>query len=156
MSNGTRDPNASSETTSTLASHAKVRLLEAISNPTVQRLTQLALVLVLFSGTAMADMGDVYCGTPVERLLNITFQALAGLGLPVAMFFTGRSGLAYMRASSNPNQQNEARKDLILSMVGFGVLILAIVSPEVISKFADAAGFTFSDCVNPLKSSSGP
>jgi hypothetical protein len=57
--------------------------------------------------------------------------------------------MSYMRSSGNPNQQMEARKDLILSLVGLGVVVLAIVSPELISKFGDQIGFGFSDCVKP-------
>ncbi|WP_236039627.1 pilin [Haloarcula salinisoli] len=99
---------------------------------------------------AQTTIGDTYCGTSVEGLLDVTFGALVGLGLPATMFYVGRSGLSYMRASGNPNQQNEARKDLILSMTGFGVILLAIVSPELIDKFASAASVQFSDCVKPL------
>lgn len=153
MSSSTPDSNASHTITlRKLISHAKLRASQAAGSPTFQRAIQFSLVLVLFSGTAMAQttVGDTYCGTSVEGLLDITFGALVALGLPATMFYVGRSGLSYMRSSGNPNQQNEARKDLIMSMTGFGVIILAIVSPEIISKFATAADFTFSDCVNPL------
>ena len=153
MSSSTPDSNASSTTTlRDLASHAKLRAFQATASPTFRRAVQFSLVLLLFTGTAMAQttFGDTYCGTSVEGLLDVTFGALVGLGLPATMFYVGRSGLSYMRASGNPNQQNEARKDLILSMTGFGVILLAIVSPELISKFATQANFTFSDCVNPL------
>jgi len=153
MSNSPRDTDAShSITPRSLAAHAKLRAAHAVTNPTFRRAARFSLVLFLFSGTAMAQttLGDTYCGTSVEGLLDVTFGALVGLGLPATMFYVGRSGLSYMRASGNPNQQNEARKDLILSMTGFGVILLAIVSPELISKFASAANFTFSDCVNPL------
>ncbi|MBX0288536.1 pilin [Halomicroarcula sp. F28] len=153
MSNSTPDSNASSTTTlRKLASHAKLRASQAAANPTFRRAVQFSLTLFLFSGTAMAQttIGDTYCGTSVEGLLDVTFGALVGLGLPATMFYVGRSGLSYMRASGNPNQQNEARKDLILSMTGFGVILLAIVSPELIDKFASAASVQFSDCVKPL------
>ncbi|GCF15983.1 hypothetical protein Harman_39180 [Haloarcula mannanilytica] len=110
------------------------------------------LVVVVFSGTAMGqtDVGDIYCDTAVEDGVDVVFGALAGLGLPATMVFVGRSGLSYMRASGNPNQQNEARRDLILSLVGLGVVVLAIVAPELITKFGDNVGFGFSDCVTPF------
>lgn len=153
MSNSTPDSNASSTTTlRNLASHAKLRASQAATSPTFRRAVQFALVLFLFSGTAMAQttFGDTYCGTSVQGLIDVTFGAFVGIGLPLTMFYIGRSGLRYMRASGNPNQQNEARKDLMLSMTGFGVILLAVVSPEIISKFASTANFKFSDCVNPL------
>lgn len=99
---------------------------------------------------AQTDVGNIYCGTAVEAGIDVVFGAIAGLGLPATMVFVGRSGLSYMRASGNPNQQNEARRDLILSLVGLGVVVLAIVSPELITKFGDNVGFGFSDCVAPF------
>lgn len=152
MSNSTDRTIASFLTTlRTLAAHAKRRALQATSNPTLVRSVQIYLAIALFSGPALAQpLGDVYCGTPVESLITLVFGALIGLGLPVSMFYVGRSGLSYMRASGNPNQQNEARRDLILSMTGFGVIVLSVVAPEIASKFADEAGFAFSNCVKPL------
>jgi len=153
MSNTTAKTDVSDTTTSrSLAVHAKLRASQALANPTFRRVVQLSLILALFSGSAMAQttIGDTYCGTSVASLINVTFGALVGLGLPATMFYVGRSGLSYMRASGNPNQQNEARKDLILSMTGFGVILLAIVAPEIISKFAEQTQIRFSSCVNPL------
>ncbi len=138
-------------TTNTLHSR-EARFADAWLTPGVRQATQLLLLLTLFAGSAMGqtDVGNIYCDTAVEDGVNVVFGALAGLGLPATMVFVGRSGLSYMRASGNPNQQNEARRDLILSLVGLGVVVLAIVAPELITKFGDNVGFGFSDCVTPF------
>lgn len=151
MSTQTQASNASAAQ-STFYTHAKQRLTEAWLTPGVRQTTQLLLLLTLFAGSAMGqtDVGNIYCGTAVEDGVDVVFGALAGLGLPATMVFVGRSGLSYMRASGNPNQQNEARRDLILSLVGLGVVVLAIVAPELITKFGDNIGFGFSDCVTPF------
>ncbi|KOX93208.1 hypothetical protein AMS69_12290 [Haloarcula rubripromontorii] len=149
----TRTQNSTASTSeSTLYGHAKRRLADAWLTPGVRETTQLLLILTLFAGSAMGqtDVGNIYCDTAVEDGVNVVFGALAGLGLPATMVFVGRSGLSYMRASGNPNQQNEARRDLILSLVGLGVVVLAIVAPELITKFGDNVGFGFSDCVTPF------
>ncbi|WP_135305401.1 pilin [Haloarcula amylovorans] len=99
---------------------------------------------------AQTDVGSVYCGTAVETAISVVFGAFAALGLPAAMIFTGRSGLSYMRSTGNPNQQNEARRDLILSMTGLGIVFLALMAPEIINKFGSEIGFSFSDCVSPF------
>ncbi|WP_236044940.1 hypothetical protein [Haloarcula nitratireducens] len=99
---------------------------------------------------AQTEVGSVYCGTAVETAISVVFGALAALGLPAAMIFTGRSGLSYMRSTGNPNQQNEARRDLILSMTGLGIVFLAIMAPEIINKFGSEIGFSFSNCVSPF------
>ena len=151
MSTRTNDSNES-QSQSTLYARAKRRLAKAWLTPGVRPATQLLLILTLFAGSALGqtDVGDIYCGTAVESGINVVFGALAGLGLPATMVFVGRSGLSYMRASGNPNQQNEARRDLILSLVGLGVVVLAIVAPELITKFGNNVGFGFSDCVTPF------
>ncbi|RLM88047.1 pilin [Haloarcula sp. Atlit-7R] len=151
MSTQTNASNASN-TQPTLYTHAKRRFADAWLTPGVRQATQLLLLLTLFAGSAMGqtDVGNIYCNTAVEDGVNVVFGALAGLGLPATMVFVGRSGLSYMRASGNPNQQNEARRDLILSLVGLGVVVLAIVAPELITKFGDNVGFGFSDCVTPF------
>ena len=153
MSNRSTKTNASYLTTlRSLASHAKFRASQATANTAFIRSSQVFLLLALFSApvTAQQEIGGVYCDTPIQALIVSVFGALVGLGLPVTMFYMGRSGLSYMRASGNPNQQNEARRDLILSGTGFGVILLAVVAPELVSKFAGEAGVTFSNCVNPL------
>jgi hypothetical protein len=147
----TKSDASTDETTCSLTTHAKLRLGETLQSPVFKRSAQLLLLATLFSGAAMAqtDLGSIYCDTAVEDGINVVFGAVIGLGLPATMVFVGRSGMSYMRSSGNPNQQMEARKDLILSMVGLGVVMLAIVSPELISKFGDQIGFGFSDCVKP-------
>ncbi|WP_227015882.1 pilin [Haloarcula sp. JP-L23] len=126
------------------------------ASPCLRTTMQLALVVVLCSGPALAqsDVGSVYCGTPVETGISVVFSALAALGLPAGMFFTGRSGLAYMRSTGNPNAQNQARRDLILSGIGLGVVIMALVAPEIVAKFGNEIGFSFSECVTPFAGSS--
>jgi len=152
MSNSSTKSDASTaETTRSLSAHAALRLGEGLHSTVFKRSLQLLLLVTLFSGAAMAqtDLGSIYCGTAVEDGIGTVFGAIAALGLPATMIFVGRSGISYMRSSGNPNQQMEARKDLILSMVGLGIVVLAIVSPELISKFGDQLGFGFSDCVKP-------
>jgi len=153
MSNSSPKQDASTPiTTASLAAHAKTRLAEAYTTPWVVRSTQLILLVALFSGSAMAqtELGSLYCDTAVEDIINVVFTAFAGLGLPATMFFVSRSGLEYMRSSGNPNQQNAARQDLILSGTGFMIIVLAVVSPELIDKFGASIGIGFSDCVKPF------
>jgi hypothetical protein len=147
----TKSDASTAETTRSLPAHAALRLGEGLHSAVFKRSLQLLLLVTLFSGAAMAqtDLGSIYCGTAVEDGIGAVFGAIAALGLPATMIFVGRSGISYMRSSGNPNQQMEARKDLILSMVGLGIVVLAIVSPELISKFGDQLGFGFSDCVKP-------
>lgn len=152
MSHSSTDSNASTpETTRSLTDHAKRRLGETLDSAIFKRIVQLLLFAVLFSGSALAqsDLGSIYCGTSVEDGIGVIFGAIIALGLPATMVFVGRSGMSYMRSSGNPNQQMEARKDLILSVVGFGIIMLAIVSPELIDKLGTEIGFGFSDCVKP-------
>ncbi len=136
----------------TFRTRIRAVLFTALGNPRFRSLLQLSLITVLFSGSAMAqtDVGSVYCGTAVETAISVVFGAFAALGLPAAMIFTGRSGLSYMRSTGNPNQQNEARRDLILSMTGLGIVFLALMAPEIINKFGSEIGFSFSDCVSPF------
>lgn len=99
---------------------------------------------------AQSGVGDVYCGTGVETGINIVFGALAGLGLPATAFFIGRSGLSYMRAGGNPEKKNKAKEKLVMSVIGFGIIVFALISPELIDKIGSQMGFSFSDCVKPL------
>lgn len=141
-----------------LCSRALEHLQATVANPTVRVCTQLALITILFSTPAVAqtDVGNIYCGTPVETGITVIFGAIAALGLPAGMFYTGRSGLSYMRSTGDPNRQETARRDLILSGVGLAVVIMALVAPEIITKFGDQIGFSFSDCVTPFSGSSHP
>jgi len=157
MSNSSDSSNASDPITLySLARHAKLRASQAVWSSTLRRSLQAYLVLGMFTAPAAAqEIGDAYCGTPVEDFLFLVFSMLVGLGLPATMLYVGRSGLSYMRASGNPNQQNEARRDLILSFTGFGIIMLAIVSPEIMDKFfAETGGVSMSDCVMPLRGDS--
>jgi len=152
MSDSSTQSNAStSDPTRSLTDHAKIRLGETLHSPIFKRSAQLLLLATLFSGSALAqtDLGSIYCDTTVETGISVVFGAIIGLGLPATMVFVGRSGMSYMRSSGNPNQQMEARKDLILSLVGFGIVVLAIVSPELVDKFGSQLGIGFSDCVRP-------
>lgn len=141
-------------------------LTETVQNPLVHLTTQITFVAYLYlgsvlfytapvvaqsgNGTNASAIGSVYCGTAVADGIGLLFGALAALGLPAAMFFTGRSGLKYMRATGNPNKKNQARTDLILSGVGFMVIVLAITAPELIDKMGSTLGFSFSKCVKPF------
>lgn len=152
MSNRTHTTGASTQqATGSLTEHAKLRAWQAFHSPAVRRSSLALLVVTVFTGPAMAqsDLGSIYCGTAVETGISIVFGAIVALGLPSAMFFVGRSGLGYMRATGQPQQQMEARKDLILSGVGFMIVVLAIVSPQIISNLGDQLAFGFSDCVKP-------
>ena len=153
MSDSSTQSNASTtQTTHSLTTHAKLRLGKVLRSPVFKRSAQLLLLVTLFSGSALAqtNLGDIYCGTTVETGISVVFGAIIGLGLPATMVFVGRSGMSYMRSSGSPNQQMEARKDLILSLVGFGIIVLAIVSPELVAKFGNELGIGFSDCVRPF------
>lgn len=107
-------------------------------------------VLVWFVTPAAAQIRDFYCGTPVETGLTLLGTALLGLGLPVTIFFLARSGLSYLRSQGQPDQQNVARRDLVLSLTGFTIIVLAIVAPGIVSKIGSTMGFSFSSCVNPF------
>jgi hypothetical protein len=147
-------PNSDASTLNTsrsLTEHATLRLWQASQSPTVRLSALVLLVGTLFAGPAMGqtDLGSIYCDTAVETGISVVFGAIIALGLPAAMFFVGRSGLGYMRSTGDPQQQMEARKDLILSGVGFMVVVLAIVSPQIISNLGGELAFSFSDCVKP-------
>ncbi|WP_394342683.1 pilin [Natrinema hispanicum] len=102
------------------------------------------------SVAAQSNVGDVYCGTGVETGIDIVFGAVAGLGLPATGFYVGRAGLSYMRAGGNPEKKNQAKEKLVMSCVGFGIIVLALISPELIDKVGSQMGFGFSDCVRPF------
>ena len=108
--------------------------------------------IALASGSAAAqsNVGGVYCGTGVETGISIVFGAVAGLGLPATGFYVGRAGLSYMRAGGNPEKKNQAKERLVMSGVGFGIIVLALISPELIDKVGSQMGFGFSDCVKPF------
>ncbi|WP_240334860.1 pilin [Halorussus sp. MSC15.2] len=99
---------------------------------------------------AQSQVGDVYCNTGVATGIDLVFSAVAGLGLPATGYYTGKAGLSYMRAGGNPEQQNEAKEKLVMSGIGFGIVVLALVSPELIDKIGSQMGFGFSDCVKPF------
>jgi len=96
------------------------------------------------------SMGTVYCGTAVESGIDLVFGALIGLGLPATLFYLFSSGISYMQAGSDYEQRRGAKEKLIMSGIGLGIIILAIVAPELISKIGSQIGFGFSDCVKPF------
>ncbi|SDD81372.1 hypothetical protein SAMN05192552_10525 [Natrinema hispanicum] len=120
--------------------------------PAVTSLTVWLAFIALASGSAVAqsNVGDVYCGTGVETGIGIVFGAVAGLGLPATGFYVGRAGLSYMRAGGNPEKKNQAKERLVMSGIGFGIIVLALISPELIDKVGSQMGFGFSDCVQPF------
>ncbi|MFC3958927.1 pilin [Halovivax cerinus] len=119
------------------------------SPPVVQFAMGLAFLLVATTPAA-ADVGDVYCDTGVETGITLVFGALAGLGLPATAFFIGRSGLSYMRAGGNPEKKNDAKQRLVMSGLGFAIIVIALISPELVDKVGSQMGFAFSDCVKPI------
>lgn len=108
------------------------------------------LTIAVGPAAAQSSVGDVYCGTGVETGIDLMFGAVAGLGLPATGFYTGRAGLSYMRAGGKPERKNEAKEKLVMSGIGFGIVVLALVSPELIDKVGSQMGFGFSDCVKPF------
>lgn len=136
--------------TSTTDAHTPTVLT---SHPRWPALVLGALVLLgVSTGTVSAQsaIGDVYCGTGVETGIDLLFGALLGLGLPASILYIGKSGLDYMRAGGNPERVQMARNQLVMSGVGFGLLVLALISPGLIDKVGSAIGFTFSSCVQPF------
>ncbi len=120
--------------------------------PTLRSVTVWLVFATIATGPAAAqsNVGDVYCGTGVETGITIVFGAVAGLGLPATGFYVGRAGLSYMRAGGNPEKKNEAKERLVMSGIGFGIVVLALISPELIDKVGSQMGFGFSDCVKPF------
>jgi hypothetical protein len=123
----------------------------------VRSLALCALLVVLLNGLATPavaatpdQIGDAYCGTSVESGIDFIFGALTGLGLPLTMFYTARAGLGYMRAGGSAERKNRAKEQLVHSVVGFGIIVFALVAPELISKFGEQIGFSFSACVKPF------
>ncbi|WP_442978263.1 pilin [Salarchaeum sp. III] len=108
------------------------------------------LVVAVGPAAAQNQVGDVYCNTGVATGIDLVFGAVAGLGLPATGFYTGKAGLSYMRAGGNPERKNEAKEKLVMSGIGFGIVVLALVSPELIDKVGSQMGFGFSDCVKPF------
>lgn len=112
----------------------------------------LALLTVAIAPVAatQGDVGDIYCDTGIETGIGLVFGAVAGLGLPATGFYVGKAGIAYMRAGGNHEKKNEAKEKLIMAGIGFGIIVLALVSPELIDKVGRQMGFGFSDCVKPF------
>ncbi|AEN07530.1 pilin [Halorubrum lacusprofundi] len=108
------------------------------------------LVVAVGPAAAQNQVGDVYCNTGVATGIDLVFGAIAGLGLPATAFYIGTAGLSYMRAGGNPEKKNDAKEKLVMSGIGFGIVVLALVSPELIDKVGSQMGFGFSDCVKPF------
>lgn len=137
-------------TESSVSSHLKPTLTRV--SPRVVSLAMGLAFLVVAVGPAAAQnqVGDVYCNTGVATGIDLVFGAVAGLGLPATGFYTGKAGLSYMRAGGNPERKNKAKEKLVMSGIGFGIVVLALVSPELIDKVGSQMGFGFSDCVKPF------
>ncbi len=159
MNDHTTDPpNEESTTRSSDNSHTTARLsrhFQTTSTQTAPRVTTLTIGLAFFvaavgPAAAQNQVGDVYCNTGVATGINLVFSAVAGLGLPATGYYTGKAGLSYMRAGGNPEKKNEAKEKLVMSGIGFGIVALALVSPELIDKVGSQMGFGFSDCVKPF------
>ncbi|AGB17385.1 hypothetical protein Halru_2814 [Halovivax ruber XH-70] len=124
--------------------------LQTLARPPVVQLAVGLAFLVVATNPVSADVGDVYCDTGVETGISLVFGALAGLGLPATAFFIGRAGLSYMRAGGNPEKKNDAKQKLVMSGLGFAIIVTALVSPELVDKVGSQMGFAFSDCVKPI------
>ncbi len=122
-----------------------------VSANTLSGLIGIAFIL-LATGTAAAqdDVGNVYCDTGVETGIDLVFGAVAGLGLPATGYYMSKGGLSYMRAGGNPEKKNKAKERLVMSAIGFGIVVLALLSPELVDKIGTQMGFGFSDCVKPF------
>lgn len=120
----------------------------------ILRRTATASLLVLVFATApvaaQTAIGDLYCGTGVETGIDIIFGAIAGLGLPVTMLYLAKGGLDYMRTGANLERRSQARDQLVMAGLGFGVIVLALIAPGIITKVGGLMGFTFSSCVQPF------
>ncbi len=159
MNDHTTDPPNEESTTCSSDDLHTVALLRRRYQTTITqaapRATTLALGLAFFvaavgPAAAQNQVGDVYCNTGVATGINLVFSAVAGLGLPATGYYTGKAGLSYMRAGGNPEKKNEAKEKLVMSGIGFGIVVLALVSPELIDKVGSQMGFGFSDCVKPF------
>jgi len=131
------------------------RRFQTTITQTDPRATTLALGITFFvaavgPAAAQNQVGDVYCNTGVATGIDLVFSAVAGLGLPATGYYTGKAGLSYMRAGGNPEKKNKAKEKLVMSGIGFGIVALALVSPELIDKVGSQMGFGFSDCVKPF------
>ena len=131
------------------------RTLKTALSYTSPRIISLAvgltfLVVAVAPAAAQSQVGDVYCNTGVATGIDLVFGAVAGLGLPATSFYTGKAGLSYMRAGGNPEKKNEAKEKLVMAGIGFGIVTLALVSPELIDKVGSQMGFGFSECVKPF------
>jgi len=131
------------------------RVLKTVLSRTPPWIVSLAtglafLIVAVGPAAAQTQVGDVYCDTGVATGIDLVFGAVAGLGLPATSFYTGKAGLSYMRAGGNPEKKNEAKEKLVMAGIGFGIVTLALVSPELIDKVGSQMGFGFSDCVKPF------
>ncbi|MCD2205074.1 pilin [Halobacterium sp. KA-6] len=108
------------------------------------------LALAVGPAAAASNVGSVYCDTGVATGIDLIFGAVAGLGLPITGLYTGKAGLSYMTAGGNPEKKNKAKDQLVMSGIGFGIVVLALVSPELIDNVGSQMGFGFSECVKPF------
>jgi len=108
------------------------------------------LVVAVGPAAAQNQVGDVYCNTGVATGIDLVFGAIAGLGLP-ATAFLHRDGWPLVHAGWRQSEKkNDAKEKLVMSGIGFGIVVLALVSPELIDKVGSQMGFGFSDCVKPF------
>jgi len=147
----TESPSTDDQPTESSVSSRLKQTLTRVSPRVVSLAMGLAfLVVAVGPAAAQNQVGDVYCNTGVATGIDLVFGAVAGLGLPATGFYTGKAGLSYMRAGGNPERKNEAKEKLVMSGIGFGIVVLALVSPELIDKVGSQMGFGFSDCVKPF------
>jgi len=118
--------------------------------PTAAMFVALLMLVAVEPASAQESVGSVYCDTVVERGIDMVFGAIAGLGLPVTLFYIIRGGVNYMRAGGRPQRKDDAREQVLMAGVGFGIVLLALAAPELIDKFGSQLGFGFSECVQPF------
>jgi len=118
--------------------------------PTAALFVGILTLVAVEPASAQESVGSVYCDTVVERGIDMLFGAIAGLGLPVTLFYVIRGGVSYMRAGGRPQRKDDAREQVVMAGVGFGIVLLALAAPELIDKFGSQLGFGFSECVQPF------
>lgn len=100
--------------------------------------------------TDSSQLGDVFCDTDIETVINTFFSAMLGLGLPISLFYTAYSGFRYMRAGGNPDAERNAKKKLYYGVMGLLIILAVLVIPEIADKIFGTVGAGFSDCVKPF------
>lgn len=144
-------PNSSDAESNSLSTRARSALTSTITSPTGRGVLIGLLVLIVASSPAAAQqLGEVYCGTAIENIIDTLFSAMLGLALPVSLAYTGFSGFRYMRAGGNPESERQAKQKLTYGVMGLLIVMLVLILPELADKLFSTVGAGFSDCVKPF------